>query len=801
MKTPAVHHLLAALLMVSSLAAVMWLVTPPVMATAPSCLIMLDYSSSMSTEVNGKPRLEWVQSAFPSLLGQIPAGVEVGLYTLGGNCEARLNSPIGVSRETVIAAAQSLSPRGSTPLVEALEEAISILAQREGTRSILMMTDGVSTCRAGDPCDLIREARSQGIDIRIDMVALQLSDNEKAQLECLTTETGGRWLDISDQELPALGPSLGHVAAQIGLGLRAILSRILFFLLGIGLIKTAQAGLYRFLTITLHRAMTSSAIACWISGIALIALHGMICFQPFLFFLPSWLGYALALLAVLVIALTIGLREPSADSPPQRIILGPLVILLIGLSLVVPVSESAPLQNPSSQPTSHVFVVIDVTGSMKPSQLAEAKQITKTIVDSLPNGTYLTIAGFSGMQNTIVWEGALMGDIIGIYRAIDGLQRIIGRNSTTIFREWALEIAQYLQQSHFIHRKVVLLTDAISDDPHHDIRLESLGTVETINGLKVLTAGDKLITADLSKTSSRGAATDVAQENTLWWDVVMTRVTPTLTREPEISSSWLGSLSLTFPVNLTTRAGSSITLPIEAILTVDGHPTPIKCTPEVTTVTMGSITGIKLNFPSLPALAGSRKGEISLKAGQHQYQFPVVLSFPGWWSRFWLLMGVGTTAGALFIIIGLISINRFATQRKNRPIEVDTSLGLLTIQPGAQEPLRIPGFRFGAVNLEYMNRNGTPAHVRMIKADVHSQLLTADGVVIPGGHALKQGVRENFRIEAPELEPYPFWVEVRGRSAVAPAPPPPKGPSGASGFVSFDEGASSGPHSSTGFGW
>ena len=63
----------------------------------------------------------------------------------------------------------------------------------------MLLSDGEPTC-APDPCVVARQLRNQGIDLRINVVGLDVSGKARSILQCVARAGGGRYFDASSAE-------------------------------------------------------------------------------------------------------------------------------------------------------------------------------------------------------------------------------------------------------------------------------------------------------------------------------------------------------------------------------------------------------------------------------------------------------------------------------------------------------------------------------------------------------------------------------------------------------------------------
>ncbi len=80
-----------------------------------------------------------------------------------------------------------VNPLGMTPIAYSLTEALADFGENEG--DIILITDGVETCDA-DPCALVRDWKSRGIDVQVHVVGFGVEDHESAALQCIADAAG-----------------------------------------------------------------------------------------------------------------------------------------------------------------------------------------------------------------------------------------------------------------------------------------------------------------------------------------------------------------------------------------------------------------------------------------------------------------------------------------------------------------------------------------------------------------------------------------------------------------------------------
>ncbi|MEU9393026.1 VWA domain-containing protein [Streptomyces sp. NPDC048324] len=170
--------------------------------------LVLDVSGSMRTrDIDGGTRMAAAKQAFNEVLDATPEDVQLGIRTLGANyagndrqtgCKdtAQLYPVSTLDRTEAKTAVATLSPTGWTPIGPALLKAASDLADGDGSKRIVLITDGEDTCAPLDPCEVAREIAAKGIGMTIDTLGLVPNTKLNKQLSCIAEATGGTYTSV-----------------------------------------------------------------------------------------------------------------------------------------------------------------------------------------------------------------------------------------------------------------------------------------------------------------------------------------------------------------------------------------------------------------------------------------------------------------------------------------------------------------------------------------------------------------------------------------------------------------------------
>jgi Ca-activated chloride channel homolog len=179
---------------------------------APKVELVLDVSGSMrARDIDGGSRMAAAKQAFNEVLDATPEEVQLGIRTLGANyrgndrktgCKdtAQLYPVSTLDRTEAKTAVATLTPTGWTPIGPALLKAAGDLDGGDGTRRIVLISDGEDTCQPLDPCEVAREIAAKGIGLTIDTLGLVPDAKTREQLSCIADATGGTYTDVRHKE-------------------------------------------------------------------------------------------------------------------------------------------------------------------------------------------------------------------------------------------------------------------------------------------------------------------------------------------------------------------------------------------------------------------------------------------------------------------------------------------------------------------------------------------------------------------------------------------------------------------------
>lgn len=179
---------------------------------APKVELVLDVSGSMrANDIDGGSRMAAAKQAFNEVLDATPEEVQLGIRTLGANYRGNDRKtgckdtaqlyPVGtLDRTEAKAAVATLTPTGWTPIGPALLKAAADLDGGDGTRRIVLISDGEDTCQPLDPCEVAREIAAKGVGLTIDTLGLVPDAKTRDQLSCIADATGGTYTSVQHKE-------------------------------------------------------------------------------------------------------------------------------------------------------------------------------------------------------------------------------------------------------------------------------------------------------------------------------------------------------------------------------------------------------------------------------------------------------------------------------------------------------------------------------------------------------------------------------------------------------------------------
>lgn len=185
-----------------------------------TCLIVLDASNSMTGYKKGTQKMRIAKQVIGDLVSTMPQNIDLGLVVYGhrkkSDCEdIELLIPAGpVNAGSFMDTVNAIRANGKTPLTNSLEFAAEALGSASNGASIILLTDGLETCKR-DPCEAVAALAASGVRLTTHVIAFDLRSDQASQIECIATQTGGQFLaaDNATELLSAMTVAITEVAS------------------------------------------------------------------------------------------------------------------------------------------------------------------------------------------------------------------------------------------------------------------------------------------------------------------------------------------------------------------------------------------------------------------------------------------------------------------------------------------------------------------------------------------------------------------------------------------------------------
>ena len=192
------------ILMPLALAAIMLhLPRSPAMAE-PTSMFILDASGSMWGRLaDRQSKITAARKVLGGLVATLPNTISAGLIAYGhrrkGDCsdieviqEARAGGGAAIASKL-----GRLIPRGKTPISDALELAGKKLTGIEDPTTIVLVSDGIETCK-GDPCAVAAALAKAHANLKIHVVGYGVNRAARTQLQCISEKGRGGYFTADD---------------------------------------------------------------------------------------------------------------------------------------------------------------------------------------------------------------------------------------------------------------------------------------------------------------------------------------------------------------------------------------------------------------------------------------------------------------------------------------------------------------------------------------------------------------------------------------------------------------------------
>ena len=167
-------------------------------------LFILDFSQSMTEEINGERKVDLMLKTMAQILPTINKNAWVGMRVYGHRngftqydaCKAStLLVPVTPgSTAQIQEKLTKVHPNGMTPITYSLKKAVDDdFAGFNGKKHIILLTDGGENCDES-PCTWVMELIKTRKDVKIDVIAFNISNKDDLdQLQCTALVTTGKF--------------------------------------------------------------------------------------------------------------------------------------------------------------------------------------------------------------------------------------------------------------------------------------------------------------------------------------------------------------------------------------------------------------------------------------------------------------------------------------------------------------------------------------------------------------------------------------------------------------------------------
>lgn len=184
----------------------------------PEAVFIVDASGSMAGAAGGQAKIDAAKAVLAQVIPAVAPEVKIGLAAYGHRRENDctdieiLAPPGNEDRNALLARVAAMQPKGMTPISAAITQVADRLKGRDAETTIVLVSDGQETC-AGDPCAVVQALKTAGVKFVLHVVGFDVTDADKAQLECIAQAGGGKYFGAADGA--ALLAALQAVNAEI----------------------------------------------------------------------------------------------------------------------------------------------------------------------------------------------------------------------------------------------------------------------------------------------------------------------------------------------------------------------------------------------------------------------------------------------------------------------------------------------------------------------------------------------------------------------------------------------------------
>jgi len=172
-------------------------------------VMILDVSVSMlETAADGQSKWEAAKKSASELIANVPDGLSLAVVVYGHNklkpCDVEILRPLapinGDAKAEITRRIQQLEPSGNTPIGKSLQVAAEQVNQSRTPAKILLITDGIETCK-GDPLGEATKFANSDIEGRtIDVIGFGLKPEEIESVSKIAENGKGKYFGAKDSQ-------------------------------------------------------------------------------------------------------------------------------------------------------------------------------------------------------------------------------------------------------------------------------------------------------------------------------------------------------------------------------------------------------------------------------------------------------------------------------------------------------------------------------------------------------------------------------------------------------------------------
>ncbi|MBL7827250.1 MAG: VWA domain-containing protein [Saprospiraceae bacterium] len=168
-------------------------------------LFILDASGSMWQKLGAEYKIVIAKRVMKNLVQTLPADAHVGLIAYGHQRKSDCNdietlAPLApLDKPAYLAKLDAINPQGKTPIAKSIAHALNMAKTANVPVNIILVSDGLETCD-GNACELVRQARLQGVKITLHVVGFGIEEQDLSPLECIAQAGGGQYFPANNAD-------------------------------------------------------------------------------------------------------------------------------------------------------------------------------------------------------------------------------------------------------------------------------------------------------------------------------------------------------------------------------------------------------------------------------------------------------------------------------------------------------------------------------------------------------------------------------------------------------------------------